>query len=303
VHEIGLPGLDGGNLLGFLAALGTLRVLSLAEPEAGVRMNWVDEQFWQPVVHHSRIASSEELVSMLARRVCGESSISHSWEIGNDLTLFRSEYGRRLRDAVSAATPAQRDDADFLAAFGSDAFGSGPKKELMVDTEFRTMSGAGHQHFLGFMKELAAGTDVAHLTRTLFQQPWDYQDGRPSLRWDPADYRPHALRADDPSGDPIRTMRGANRLAVEALPFFPTVPQARHLQTIAFEDRDKETWITWPIWIDPLSSDAVGSLLASSEIQLGDRFTMIKRGIAQVFRARRFTDGKYRNFTPAKAVL
>ena len=32
MHEIELVGLDGGDLLGYLAALGTLRVLTLAEP-------------------------------------------------------------------------------------------------------------------------------------------------------------------------------------------------------------------------------------------------------------------------------
>ena len=79
----------------------------------------------------------------------------------------------------------------------------------MTDTAFRTMSGAGHQHFLGFMRELAVHTTADQLRRALLSR-WDYADSRPSLRWDPADYRPHALRADDPSTDPIKTMRGAD---------------------------------------------------------------------------------------------
>lgn len=306
MREIELIGLDGGNLLGYLAALGTLRVLTLAEPEAEVRMSWVDKGWWRPVVHHSRIATGDELVAAIAEKVCGESSINPAWEIGKDLTLTRADYGGHLRARASDARPMQREAADFLAAFGSDVFGTGAKKEQMADTELRTMSGAGHQHFLGFMKELALGTDKVHVKRTLLE-PWDYTDDRPSLRWDPTDYRPHALRAEDPSGDPIKTMRGANRLAIEALPLFTTVPERRQLRTVAFNDRDGETEIAWPMWIEPLNLSTVASLLASEEVQKADRSTMTRRGIVQVFRTRRFTaretGGKYRNFSPAKAVL
>jgi len=152
------------------------------------------------------------------------------------------------------------------------------------------------------MRELAEGTVAEHLRRALLD-PWDYADGRPSLRWDAADYRPHALRAEDPSGDPIRTMRGANRLAVEALPLFPTVPERGGLSTVAFADTDAGTEVTWPIWSEPLSLDVVASLLACEDVQKADRSTVVRRGVAQVFRARRFTDGQYRNFSPAMALL
>lgn len=302
MHEIELIGLDGGNLLAYLAALGALRVLTLAEPEAEVRMSWVDRGWWTPVVHHSRISSGEELVGALESRVCGESSINPAWEIGGDLTLTQAEFSRHLYAQASEARPSQREGADFLAAFGSDVLGIGTKKEQMSDTEFRTMSGAGHQHFLGFMKELARGTGPGHLSRALLEA-WDYSDERPSLRWDSADYRPHALRAEDPSGDPVKTMRGANRLAIEALPLFPTAPMGRQIRTVAFDDRDGGTGIAWPIWIEPLNLGTVSSLLASKEVREADRPVMAHRGIVQVFRARRFTEGKYRNFSPARAVL
>jgi hypothetical protein len=302
MYEIELIGLDGANLLAYLAALGTLRVLTSAEPERNVRMSWVDRGFWRPVVHHASARTAAELLTILEKRVCGKESIDAAWKIGKDLTLSCSDFGGHMREAATAATMAHRETADFLSAFGSDVYGAGSKKELMSDTEFRTMSGAGHQHFLGFMTELAIATDSGHLMRALFQA-WDYADGRPSLRWDPADYRPHALRAIDPSGDPIKTMRGANRLAIEALPLFPTVPQARRIRTVAFEDGDVGTEITWPIWDDRLELGTVALLLAASEVwKSADRDT-VRPGITQIFRAKRFTEGKYRNFSPAKAVL
>jgi hypothetical protein len=307
MRDIRLTGLDGSNLLAFLAALGTLRALTLAEGGSGTRMRWDSNRSWVPVIANSTAESEEDLLAILESAVAGEESISDAWKIGEDLTLGLEDFRNVLLKCMAVSSAGQRTNADFLTAFGSDGIGSRPKKDQMSDTEFRTMSGAGHQHFLGFMKELAAGTNVQHLKRTLFAQ-WDYGDGRPSLRWDPADYRPHALRANDPSGDPIRTMRGANRLAVEALPLFPTAPESRQLRTLGFKDRDRETEVTWPIWNEALDLRTLESLLGLSDLQEDKidgrrRSVLERRGINQVFRAKRFTDGKYRNFSPARALM
>ena len=124
------------------------------------------------------------------------------------------------------------------------------------------------------------------------------------MRWDPNEFRPHALRAGDPAKDNKRNnVRGANRLAIEALPLFPTVPQRAVLRTVAFGDKDARAEVTWPIWLDPLSLNVVASLLAFEDVQEADHSTLARRGVAQVFRAKRFTDGQYRNFSPARALL
>jgi hypothetical protein len=292
--EIELPGLDGSNLLAYLAALGTLRVLTLAEPDRCIRMSWVDRGNWIPVLNGTSAETDDELLDLLAHRVCGEESVNEAWRIGKDLTLSCAEFGDRMREFLGTASPRDRATADFLAAFGSDVYGSGPKKEMMSDTAFRTMSGAGHQHFLGFMLELAADTGVEHLQRSLLV-PWDYADSRPSLRWDAADFRPHALRAEDPAADPIKTMRGANRLAVEALPLFPAVAHSRRVRTTAFQEGESGTEVRWPIWIEALELETVASLIATSG-------GPVRPGIVQMYRATRFTEGKYRNFSPSKAM-
>src|SRR4051812_5469347 len=117
--EIELTGLDGSNLLAYLAALGTLRVLTSAESERHVHMSWVDRGYWVPVVHGTSAETAEELVEILGRRVCGEESADDAWKIGQDLTLSCDEFGDKMREGVMASGHEQRVNVDFLAAFGS----------------------------------------------------------------------------------------------------------------------------------------------------------------------------------------
>jgi hypothetical protein len=70
MYEIELVGIDGANLLGYLAALGTLRVLTLAEPGAEVRMRWADREWWTPVVCHSRISHAGRTNRRAGSRAC-----------------------------------------------------------------------------------------------------------------------------------------------------------------------------------------------------------------------------------------
>ncbi len=47
-----LPGLDGANPLGFLAALGTLQTLSSTNPNSSVSMSWTESSLgWRPSIH------------------------------------------------------------------------------------------------------------------------------------------------------------------------------------------------------------------------------------------------------------
>jgi len=309
LHRIELPGLDAANLLGYMAALGVLRTLRIAEPDADVRMSWTEApSWWAPVVHHSSIATADDLTSALHEALTAD--VNPAWAIADDLNIAPDEFRDHAQNAVTAARQGRADALralDFLAAFGSDASMAKGPKQIIADTEFRTMSGAGHQHFLGFMRDLHESTTAEHLFTALFEA-WEYSDEKPSMRWDPNDYRPHALRAEDPSTDPIRTVRGANRLAIEALPLFPTMPRLRNrLHTIAF---DSDSSVHCPVWSDPLEYATVASLLAlmgkerkDDENQRQELRRLQQRGVVQIFRATRFTEGKYRNFSPSVALL
>ena len=328
MHDIELNGIDGGNLLGYLAALGTLRVLTLADPEAEARMSWGEKDCWTPVIHHSAVRGPEELVAALAKSIAPAADVSTKKKGGKkppvqsdhdttatdlsfgninracakdylDLTL--TEFGKALGASIREA--AHRGDADFFAALGSDCLPEVKDGKLPATTAFRAIGAGNNDGFLGLIRTIHHETTAKHLHKALFRH-WDYADPPPFMRWDPNEFRPHALRATDPAKDRMRNnVRGANRLAIEALPLFPTAPQKRHLRTVGFQDRDGETQITWPIWTEQLNLHTVATLLASDAVQEADRFSMARRGVAQVFRSRRFTEGKYRNFSPSKALL
>lgn len=304
-----LRGMDGANPLAFLAAVGTLRSLTSAWPDQRVCLHWGREEgALRPLITSKKRVFEEDLITALTdqlRLLSGNPALALADDLSIDATRFRKATEAAQRDGH----PTRRDAADFLSAFGCEALAD-TKTGRILDTALRTMSGAGHQHFLLFMRQLAADTSAEHLHAALFR-PWRYTDPGPSLRWDPVDDRRHALRWDEPSGDPIRTVRGANALAVQSLPVFSTQPQARRLATTAMTHIPRNgTYLTWPIWNCPIPLDVVRSLLALKDIQdltaarhIRDlrplRARLASFGIVEIFRCQRITQGKYRNFTQA----
>jgi len=224
--------------------------------------------------------------------------------LARNITLSVAEYRDWARSAPAGNEALHAEWAASLATDGAES-GSGTVR----DTALRTMSGVGHQHFLESFRLLAETTSHEQLEEALFG-PWRYEDEQPFLRWDPFDDRRHALRWKNPSKDPGRTVRGANRLALEALPLFPVVPVANDVRTVGFTSRKEPgvrrtaTWWTWPIWETPLSLDATRTLLALPDLQFEtvERERLRLLGVSEIFRAQRLTVDKYRNFTPAASV-
>jgi hypothetical protein len=304
---LNLVGIDGGNPLAFLAALGTLRALSLAWPDRRVRMAWRQDGPWRAALHIDPPASPQEVVHDLDRRL--RLMVDHpAWELGPNPSVPRERFVEYARRAYRDAQGPDHDRtwADFAAAFGCEATTTADGA-LTQDTALRTMSGAGHQNFIEFMRIIAVRTTAEHIDKALFR-PWRYDDAveKQTMRWDPADDVRRALRWRDPSGDPRRKKRGgmlgANRLAIEGLPLLPTIPVGRELRTTGFSARGRgATHWTWPIWSDPLPVDVVRSLLAHPGLHQDASSAMLRAmGIDEVFRSRRLTVDKFRCFTPAE---
>jgi len=319
-----LTGIDGSNPLGFLAALGTLRVLATGEQSNYIRMHWEEHSgAWRAVLSSHFELDEDNVIDRLTTLLATPPQLPLFEQIGPNLTISGHRFRNLAQQAVDAchqvprhSTRPERTAVDFVAAFGCDTLTvDGDPDSTMQDTALRTMSGAGHQHFIAFMCELITSTDAGHLRSTLFA-PWEYLDaGRgANLRWDPSDDRRYAVRWKNPSTDPNMTMRGANRLAIEALPLFTTIPSRQTLETTGFTNRHREgvRW-TWPIWTVPIDLETCRSLLQSSELQPPSfqapateysnwRSALVCRSVAAIFQSQRITIGKFRNFTPSRSL-
>lgn len=300
--EFALDGLDGANPLAFLAALGTLRTADRIWSDAGARLHWkLTGAGWRARLSLADGPDESVLAVRIAEKLReGDDAFS----IGEDLRLSRDDFADLVRRAQTGATSDSRSTADFLAAFGSEALSlREDQKDLIADTELRAVGG-GQQRFLLSIRQLVATTDASHMDAALFR-PWAYTDSKPSMRWDPSDDRRHALRWKAPTDDPIRTVRGANRLAIEALPLLPTAPVGAELVTTGFRRRRGEGvgW-TWPIWTAPIGLDTVRSLLSLPALQdtQPNRDALARMGIAEAYRSVRFSVDKYRNFGQAMPV-
>ncbi len=313
MSEFQLAGVTANNLLGYMAALGTLRTTTLAWPKSQARMHWyTTDGTWTPLLTLNADISQLSLIAGLHMQL-QKSQEMKAFALGDDLKLPVADYRDALVRAQQTSQPQLRSDIDFLAALGSDVIQSqlnGKPTGQIADTAFRTMSGAGHQHFLGTMRTFITDTTETHIDKTLFHT-WLYDDPleKHSLRWDPIDDIRYALRWDNPSGDSERktggSMWGAYRLAIEALPMFPTMPVGMRLVTTGFTDQARRpTRITWPVWQGGAGMNCIESMLALAQLQdtKPDRDHLGARGITEVFRCERITQGKYRNFTSAHPV-
>ncbi len=160
------------------------------------------------------------------------------------------------------------------------------------------------------MRELAACTTSEDIHRALFSQ-WRYADPKPYLRLDYRDDRSlAAYRAYDPQDrdgreamSPILTVRGANRLAAEAMPLLPTTPSARSISTVAFTRCDGETFFRFPLWDRPLTCPSVKCLLNHPEMteELPKADVLRSRGVVAILQARRNQSDKGgRSFLPVE---
>jgi hypothetical protein len=318
-----LKGLDGSNPLAFLAALGTLRTLAIAWPERQVKMGWqLQAGAWRPAVHFAGTAAAEEVAKDVAASLPqpdglfapdlltsavedGPKNKSGKPKWADKLRFPIDSFRRYARAAQECATAKDRTTADCAAAWATDAEVETVDK---IDVARRTRFDftAGNQAFISMVREIRKSVSEEGVKDTLFS-PWNYHPGT-SLRWDPLDEkRQYALQAVDPTNsrrNPILSVPVANVLAVMALPLFPLAPGAKHAGQPGFVQNEEGRYFIWPIWNVPVSLSVVASLLTlSTQATTRDAQELVQRGIVARFRSRIVRpSGRYRNFTPARAV-
>lgn len=317
-HLLRLDALDGANPLAFLAALGTLRVLSRVFPEHDLRLSW-EQRFgaWRPLLLAAKPLDKNSMLAAL-RENGVKLDIMFSRELLDnslDLRFHPTVYRQFCAEACAAGRQAHV-RLEYAAAWASEM--EDPRVTSVVrKTAFHFTS--GNQKFVAMLRDLREQCTDSDLARTLFEG-WRYTTTAPSLRWDPYDEkRQYALQAIDPqngSKNPPRADLGANFLAVEALPLFPIVPDRWGSQPGLFRDNNDRRW-HWPIWTYPIGLDAIRSLLAlplvdkqpineDTNVWKSEEWSPSLRralGIATIFQSAIVKpSGRYRCFTPARSL-
>jgi hypothetical protein len=298
---LSLCGLDGTNPLGFLAALGTLRLLS--HENCSVTLAW--KQFngtWSP----NLFGIKAPLVQLGSRIHAAIGRLDMSvWSFDKKLPFLAAKLRKEGRTAIRTSSNTSRYLVDAIAALGAECFMD--DKGNFKDTAFRMVRAgdSAGQGLLAYGKRILELTTASEI-KTVISGTWLYQDRQCALRWDPAEDRGYALQWGNPSGDGALSNRGANCLALAAMNSLPVIPRKRQAETTGFGlSEPKRSSLTWPIWTHPVNIDVISSLLSLSDLQTEQppRLGLDCRGIAAVYRCDRvMTSTYYANFTPARRV-
>ncbi len=191
-HTLQLTGLDGANPLGFLAALGALRTATRLSSHP-VRMAWQPlKNSWYPVLQgEDDFFASQAALAAVFHDILKKAN--PAFGIADNPQMPIADFKAKAEEARDKwLANIDTGYAAFIAAFGCESIHDKNNEGINADTAFRTMSGAGHQHFLRFIHELVCNTSEAHLHEALFG-PWRYNDTQFSMRWAPEDDRRYAL--------------------------------------------------------------------------------------------------------------
>lgn len=300
-----LTGLEGSNPLGFLAALGTLRLLAHAWPNR-VTMGWKSSHVWLPRVHVDGGSSptADDVLETLEGRLI-KSFDQHPVSVLDKPNFENGQSFRQwLEHHADQASQTSQLTTDWLSALASDPASADASNPLQT---------VRRDYFHGNLKSVIETTRRSHLRRSLFAA-WDYADAldNQSLHWDPREDRRHALQWNKPSGDLDRKrsggMLGANRLAIEAIPLFVSFREGGVRRTAGFSgNRSTDTRWTWPMWDASLDLSSVMTLLSLADLQAPTIRPIIRReihqrGVTAVFRSNRILVQKTPNFTPARLI-
>lgn len=303
MNELTLAGIDGGNPLGFLAALGTAQLTGTFCPK--LQLCWQPESgAWRPVFSGC-VGDRQNYLEQLTAAI--SSASMEPFAMNGKLPFPVTLFAEQVRNSQVQCRADNRRTADFLAAFGSE-IQPDRKKTDFQDTPFRMVRSGDSvgQGLPAYARAIRQQTDLSALERALFF-PWDYRDSTFSLRWDPLEDQRYALvwhNPEDKNKKTIKTMLGANALALEALPLFPTGLTVRaQLATTGFlRTRQREIFFTWPIWNQPISLETVRSLLSLPELHEESvaREKLGRCGVVEIYRSQRIAQNQYySNFTPA----
>jgi len=306
-----LKGLNAENPLGFLAALGLLRVLDdnarrsslerprLAFADAGNPVARIVTPLDRAgvcaaILDDARLMSDDPVL-----RLAYDDDGNEVAADGKDATRDLKPPPRLARKSLLSASRLPRRSADMAAGLFSDVVQDNNGNTKPTALHFT----AGNQLFLEMVDSLRSGLDRGHINEAL-DGPWQSACKLPSLSWDSTAARQYALRASDPAKQKRGSVAAANWLGAVGLTLLPVVARGTALRTTGVTGGWKNGSFTWPLWETPAALATVRSLLSLdwSGASRAEREAVKVVGVIRC-RILRSEQGGYGSFSPAETVL
>lgn len=294
-----LEGFDGFELLGFMAALGLLRLLDSRWAARG-RVTSRPTLGFDPDGRARVSGLGDDLRSEC--RGLREQMLRDAALFSGEMAAIKKPSDLLVETVRAAARSGSHDLIRWVACLAAPV----PRGDGKVDeSTLCAANGAGHQYLLQSMRDVIEEANQDRLFDCLVG-PWRRaftKSGRkPSLRLDPGDERLHALRAVDPTSDvvPYRTEVGAQALAAFGFLFFPVCPSNRSSVTVASTRGRGTVFFHWCLWQPQATVVTLQSFLCADP---GDERARRAQGAFAAVRCSRVSGEKGKlSFSPSEGL-
>jgi len=273
-----LRGLTASSPIGFLAALGFLRVIA-TDRKRDVRLGW--KQNYAVITGIDPDKAIEELIINMEDR---DSSPEFNW----------ADSARKISpDEYRIACENMQDNhraLGFMAGWATDAVLRDGKISV---TRFDMTS--GNQKLLKNLRKMATQLTKAHFETALYGGPYEDQ---PSFGLDPATVRTHAHEPKAPTKSSPLGKPGLIWLAFESIPLHPVTPASPTRSQTAGWTTSPESGYVWPLWHGYLTVEEVQQLRSMPLECLADR-----PGVTEIWFSKYGSSGKYGMLLPAQREL
>jgi len=270
-----LPGLTAASPIGFLAALGMLRVL-VSDRHLEVRLGWRNGHAVMDGI------DPEKAISELAANMKGRSEAPEF----NWADTPRKIPPETYRSACEEMAEDERALA-FMSGWATDAI---LHKEAVAVTRLDMTS--GQQKLLRDLRGVAERITDEHFRYGLMGGGYENQS---SFGLDPIAVRSHAHEHKAPTKSSPPGKPGLIWLAFESIPLHPVVPVAPNKAQTTGWRSGSDTAYVWPIWETLLTLQEVSLLRALPVERLSNR-----PGVTEVWASGYGSSGKYGMLLPSQ---
>lgn len=291
-----LEGMTGSSPLGFMAAMGLLRLL---HPRAGAILFSDDGthrvQVFGPIQHED-----------LAQLVVSDAALGVSLpSLGLEYDKEEKRGTKRVRD-LKPPPPVMRQflmlalesycsGADVGFVYDVSAFATSEERDGKGNTKPTPLHfTAAGQQFLGAVDDVRRGVTDEQVRASLFEA-----NGRvagKNLRWDPRDDRSHALMAFDPRQSETQVDACLEWLAFRGLAAFTVMPTGdKRPGAVGFPLLRRGERFVWPLWGSPCTWSTACSLLRAGPPGWSALQGVYAKAASEVLRS----EQGFGNFSPA----